>query len=134
VRPSASSGRGRAGAPPGTPARCLPRAAWPRLPAFAVPALSIRVVYGTWGLFRGYCPQLNGPIPPMEDAFAVSRDAENPPVRFDVARAGDGVIGISKRARSWKQRTQPRGVLHTTALVPDPTGLKLARHSAANLR
>jgi hypothetical protein len=29
----------------------------------------------------------------MEDAFAVSRDAGNPPVRFDVAGAGDGVMG-----------------------------------------
>ena len=28
----------------------------------------------------------------------------------------------SKRARSRKRRTQPRGVLHTTAPVPDPTG------------
>jgi len=36
--------------------------------------------------------QLNGPITPMEDAFAVSRDAGNPPVRFDVAGAGDGVM------------------------------------------
>jgi hypothetical protein len=30
-------------------------------------------------------------ITPMEDAFAVSRDAGNSPVRFDVAGAGDGV-------------------------------------------
>ena len=37
-------------------------------------------------------PRLNGPITPMEDAFAVSRDAGNPPVRFDVAGAGDGVM------------------------------------------
>jgi hypothetical protein len=37
-------------------------------------------------------PQLNGPITPMEDASAVSRDAGNPPVRFDVAGAGDGVM------------------------------------------
>ena len=37
-------------------------------------------------------PQLNGRITPMEDAFAVSRDAGNPPVRFDVAGAGDGVM------------------------------------------
>jgi hypothetical protein len=29
---------------------------------------------------------------PMEDASAVSRDAGNPPVRFDVAGAGDGVM------------------------------------------
>jgi hypothetical protein len=28
----------------------------------------------------------------MEEAFAVSRDAGNPPVRFDVAGAGDGVM------------------------------------------
>jgi hypothetical protein len=56
------------------------------------------------------------------------------PVRFDVAGAGDGLMASPKRARSWKRRTQPRGILHTTALVPDPTGLKLARHSAANLR
>ncbi len=46
----------------------------------------------------------------------------NPPVRFDVAGAGDGVMESSKRARSRKRRTQPRGVLHTTAPVPDPTG------------
>jgi len=26
-----------------------------------------------------------------------------------------------KRARSRKRRTQPRGILHTTAPVPDPT-------------
>jgi hypothetical protein len=37
-------------------------------------------------------PQLNGRITPMEDASAVSRDAGNPPVRFDVAGAGDGVM------------------------------------------
>ena len=37
-------------------------------------------------------PQLNGRITLMEDAFAVSRDAGNPPVRFDVAGAGDGVM------------------------------------------
>jgi hypothetical protein len=37
-------------------------------------------------------PRLNGPITPMEEAFAVSRDAGNPPVRFDVAGAGDGVM------------------------------------------
>jgi hypothetical protein len=37
-------------------------------------------------------PRLNGRITPMEDAFAVSRDAGNPPVRFDVAGAGDGVM------------------------------------------
>ena len=68
-------------------------------------------------------PQLNGRITPMEDAFAVSRDAGNPPVRFDVAGAGDGVMESLKRARSWKRRTQPRGDLYTTAPVPDPTGL-----------
>jgi hypothetical protein len=66
-------------------------------------------------------PRLNGPITPMEDASAVSRDAGNPPVRFDVAGAGDGVMDSPKRARSRKRRTQPRGVLHTTAPVPDPT-------------
>jgi hypothetical protein len=66
-------------------------------------------------------PQLNGYITPMEDASAVSRDAGNPPVRFDVAGAGDGVMESLKRARSWKRRTQPRGVLYTTAPVPDPT-------------
>ena len=37
-------------------------------------------------------PQLNGPITPMEDAFPVSRDAGNPPVRFDVSGAGDGLM------------------------------------------
>jgi len=37
-------------------------------------------------------PWLNGPITPLEDAFAVSRDAGNPPVRFDVAGAEDGVM------------------------------------------
>jgi hypothetical protein len=57
----------------------------------------------------------------MEDASAVSRDAGNPPVRFDVAEAGDGVMDSPKRARSRKRWTQPRGVLHTTAPVPDPT-------------
>jgi hypothetical protein len=41
---------------------------------------------------RESMPQLNGRITPMEDAFAVSRDAGNPPVRFDVAGAGDGVM------------------------------------------
>jgi hypothetical protein len=66
-------------------------------------------------------PRLNGPITPMEDASAESRDAGNPPVRFDVAGAGDGVMEPPKRARSRKLRTQPRGVLHTTATVPDPT-------------
>jgi hypothetical protein len=66
-------------------------------------------------------PQLNGPITPMEDAFAVSRDAGNPPVRFDVAGAGDGVMESPKRARSRKRRTQSRGILHTTAPVLDPT-------------
>jgi hypothetical protein len=66
-------------------------------------------------------PRLNGPITPMEEASAVSRDAGNPPVRFDVAGAGDGVMEPPKRARSRKRRTQPRGVLHTTAPVPDPT-------------
>ena len=71
-------------------------------------------------------PRLNGPITPMEDASAVSRDAGNPPVRFDVAGAGDGVMDSPKRARSRKRRTQPRGVLHTTAPVPDPTGFRLA--------
>src|ERR1019366_1125867 len=49
-------------------------------------------------------------------------DAGNPPVRFDVAGAGDGVMESPKRARSRKRQTQPRGVLHTTAPVPDPTG------------
>src|ERR1019366_2394090 len=48
-------------------------------------------------------------------------DAGNPPVRFDVAGAGDGVMESPKRARSRKRQTQPRGVLHTTAPVPDPT-------------
>ena len=48
-------------------------------------------------------------------------DAGNPPVRFDVAGAGDGVMATPKRARSRKRRTRPRGVLHTTAPVPDPT-------------
>ena len=72
-------------------------------------------------------PRLNGPITPMEDAVAVSRDAGNPPVRFDAAGAGDGVMDSPKRARSRKRRTQPRGVLHTTAPVPDPT----ARHPRA---
>jgi hypothetical protein len=66
-------------------------------------------------------PRLNGRITPMEDASAVSRDAGNPPVRFDVAGAGDGVMEPPKRARSRKRLTQPRGVLHTTAPVPDPT-------------
>ena len=66
---------------------------------------------------------LNGPITPMEDASAVSCDAGNPPVRFDAAGAGDGVMDYPKRARSRKRRTQPRGVLHTTAPVPDPTPL-----------
>ena len=66
-------------------------------------------------------PRLNGHITPMEDASAVSRDAGNPPVRFDVAGAGDGVMESPKRARSRKRRTRPRGVLHTTAPVPDPT-------------
>jgi hypothetical protein len=32
--------------------------------------------------------------------------------------------GTPKRARSRKRRTQPRGVLHTTAPVPDPTALR----------
>jgi len=68
-------------------------------------------------------PQLNGRITPMEEAFAVSRDAGNPPVRFDEAGAGDGVMEPSKRARSRKRETQPRGSLHTTAPVPDPTRL-----------
>jgi hypothetical protein len=36
--------------------------------------------------------QLNGRITPMEDAFAVSRMRGNPPVRFDVAGAGDGLM------------------------------------------
>jgi hypothetical protein len=67
-------------------------------------------------------PRLNGPITPMEDASAVSRDAGNPPVRFDVAGAGDGVMDSPRRARSRKRRTQPRGALHTIAPVPDPTG------------
>jgi hypothetical protein len=67
-------------------------------------------------------PRLNGRITPMEDASAVSRDAGNPPVRFDVAGAGDEVMEPPKRARSRKRRTQPRGILHTTAPVPDPTG------------
>ena len=58
----------------------------------------------------------------MEDASAVSRDAGNPPVRFDVAGAGDRVMDPPKRARSRKRLTQPRGVLQTTAPVPDPTG------------
>jgi hypothetical protein len=66
-------------------------------------------------------PRLNGRITPMEDASAVSRDAGNPPVRFDVAGAGDEVMESPKRARSRKRRTQPRGILHTTAPVPDPT-------------
>jgi hypothetical protein len=65
---------------------------------------------------------LNGPITPMEDASAVSCDAGNPPVRFDVAGPGDGDGRTPKRARSQKRRTQPRGVLYTTAPVPDPTG------------
>ena len=69
-------------------------------------------------------PRLNGRITPMEDASAVSRDAGNPPVRFDVAGAGDEVMEPPKRARSRKRRTQPRGILHTTAPVPDPTGPK----------
>ncbi len=68
-------------------------------------------------------PRLNGRITPMEDASAVSRDAGNPPVRFDVAGAGDEVMESPKRARSRKRRTQPRGILHTTAPVPDPTAL-----------
>ena len=71
-------------------------------------------------------PQLNGPITPMEDAFAVSRDAGNPPVRFDVAGAGNGAMGEPKRARSRKRRIQPRPVLHATAPVPDPTGGRAA--------
>jgi len=40
------------------------------------------------------------------------------------ARCGGGrrrSDGTPKRARSRKRRTQPRGVLHTTAPVPDPT-------------
>jgi len=48
-------------------------------------------VYGTWGLFRDYRP-----MTPMEDAFAVSRDAGNPHVRFEVEGAGDGVMGKGK--------------------------------------
>jgi len=42
-------------------------------------------------------PQLNGHINPTEDASAMSRDAGNPPVRFDVA--GDlfpGVVGAGR--------------------------------------
>ena len=74
-------------------------------------------------------PRLNGRITPMEDASAVSRDAGNPPVRFDVAGAGDGVMEPSNRARSRKRRTQPRGVLHTTAPVPDPTAHALRAHT-----
>ena len=74
-------------------------------------------------------PRLNGRITPMEDASAVSRDAGNPPVRFDVAGAGDGVMEPLKRARSRKRRTQPRGVLHTTAPVPDPTAHALRAHT-----
>jgi hypothetical protein len=35
--------------------------------------------------------------------------------------------GRQAPARSRKRRTQPRGVLHTTAPVPDPTGLVVAR-------
>jgi len=49
---------------------------------------------------------------------AVSRDARNPPVRFDVAGAGDGVMDSPKRARSRKRRTQPRGILHTPRRSP----------------
>ena len=64
---------------------------------------------------------LNRHITPMEDASAVSPDAGNSPVRFDVAGARAGVMESPKRARSRKRRTQPRGVLHNTAPVPDPT-------------
>ncbi|HYO54895.1 hypothetical protein, partial [Archangium sp.] len=44
-----------------------------------------------------------------------------PPVRFDVAGVGDGVMVDPKRARSRKRRIQPRTCLHTTAPILDPT-------------
>jgi len=53
------------------------------------------------------------------------------PVRFDVAGAGDGVMESPKRARSRKRLTQPRGVLHTTAPVPDPTAQERTRRVCA---
>jgi hypothetical protein len=60
----------------------------------------------------------------MEEAFAVSRMRE---IRLSGSmwRAGDGVMESPKRARSRKRQIQPRGVLYTTAPVPDPTALPL---------
>jgi hypothetical protein len=74
-------------------------------------------------------PRLNGPITPMEDAFAVSRDAGNPPVRFDVAGAGDGVMeplngheagngGHSQGASCTPPRRSPTRLLRRAGKTP----------------
>ena len=47
--------------------------------------------------------------------------AGNPHARFDRAGAGNGLTAKTKRARSWKRRTQPSQRLRSTAPVPDPT-------------
>jgi len=76
----------------------------------------------------------------MEDASAVSRDARNPPVRFDVAGAGDGVMeplnghearngGHSQGASCTPPRRSPtrlHSALYTSAILPGKTILTSA--------